>query len=249
MGSSASIAQKGYLNKNIMALMPTFYCPDAINHADAAIVSKTWKIIQSYKTPGRDVMLTLTGCAHGVDGATLFKALYFKRLFDVHPSSKSLFSVQDEASGKFISTIVDMCWRQLENEQEFRRRAVEIVRNNCDRGIKAVDYGIVGEVLLWSVSVALGSTLNNLVIETAWVKVFSSLLTIIVPVAVATEVERSSDNPFRYIEAPRSISSVIFTIKEDEDSISKYPQFQDALSFSTMASSVSSTSNNMQHEA
>ena len=201
MGSSASSPTafaKGNLRAAIMALMPVYYLPDTVTHADAAIVNKTWKIIQSNDTPGRDVMLTLTGCAPDTDGATLFKSLYFNRLFDVYPSSKPLFSAQALASGKFIGNLIDMCWQQLENEKDFRRRAVEIARDHCSRGIKAVEYGIVGEVLIWCVSVALGSALLTFDVEKAWVKVFSSLLTVMVPVAVAAEVESSEETSQLY---------------------------------------------------
>ena len=140
MGSSASVAaaHEGNLKATIKALMPVYYLPDTVTHADAAIVNKTWKIIQSNDTPGRDVMLTLTGCAPDTDGATLFKSLYFKRLFDVHPLSRPLFSAQAQASGRFIILLIDMCWKQLEDEKQFRRRAVEIARDHCSRGIKAV---------------------------------------------------------------------------------------------------------------
>ena len=200
MGSSASVAaaHEGNLKATIKALMPVYYLPDTVTHADAAIVNKTWKIIQSNDTPGRDVMLTLTGCAPDTDGATLFKSLYFKRLFDVHPLSRPLFSAQALASGRFIGMLIHMCWRQLEDEKEFRRRAVEIARDHCGRGIKAVEYGIVGEVLLWCVSIALGNFMFNSDVERAWVKIFSSLLTIMVPIAVAAEVESSEETSQLY---------------------------------------------------
>ena len=200
MGTSASVtaAHKGDLKATITALMPVYYLPETVTHADAAIVGKTWKTIQSNEAPGRDLMLPLTGCARDTDGANLFKTLYFKRLFDVHPLSKPMFSAEAIASGKFIGALIDMCWRQLEDGKQFRRRAVEIAQDHCRRGIKAIEYGIVGEVLLWSVAIALGPTLFNYDVERAWVKIFSSLLTIMVPIAVATEVEISEETSQLY---------------------------------------------------
>jgi hemoglobin-like flavoprotein len=207
MGSSASAvsAYNGNINATIMALMPVYYLPDSVTHADAEIVRKTWKIIQSNDVPGKNIMVSITGSGPDTNSSTLFKLLYFKRLFDVHPLSKPLFSAQAVASGRFIGVLIDMCWRQLEDEKEFRRRAVEIARDHCSRGIKAVEYGIVGEVLLWSVSIALGSTLFTFDVERAWVKVFSSLLTIMVPIAVATEIESSPECDHLY-QSHREVS-------------------------------------------
>lgn len=57
-----------------------------------------------------------------------------------------------------------------------------------NRGVKAVEYGVVGDVLFWSLRTLLGSAYTNK-IHNGWTRIFSAMLAIIVPVAVAFELE------------------------------------------------------------
>lgn len=54
------------------------------------------------------------------------------------------------------------------------------------QGIRTIEYGVIGEVLFWSLQKILGDAYTRRV-EEAWTKVFSSMLRIIVPIAVAFE--------------------------------------------------------------
>jgi hemoglobin-like flavoprotein len=50
----------------------------------------------------------------------------------------------------------------------------------------AFQYGIVGEVLLWTLTLTLGSEFDEPT-KLAWVKIYSVMLKVIIPVAVREE--------------------------------------------------------------
>ena len=58
---------------------------------------------------------------------------------------------------------------------------------HSERGIKAIEYGVVGDVLFWCIKVCVGETVFTDDVLSAWVKIFSRMLRIIVPIAVQFE--------------------------------------------------------------
>lgn len=58
---------------------------------------------------------------------------------------------------------------------------------HSERGIKAIEYGVVGDVLFWCIKVCVGDTIFTDDVLSAWVKIFSRMLRTIVPIAVQFE--------------------------------------------------------------
>lgn len=54
-------------------------------------------------------------------------------------------------------------------------------------GVRSHQYGIVGEVLLWSLETCLGPEIFDAATKLAWVKIYSFMLKAIIPVAIAEE--------------------------------------------------------------
>ena len=65
------------------------------------------------------------------------------------------------------------------------------------RGVKATEYGIVGEVMFWTLGKVLGPAYTPEVHD-AWVKIFSSMMKVIVPIAVAHELKDNSAQVMRF---------------------------------------------------
>lgn len=59
--------------------------------------------------------------------------------------------------------------------------------------------GLVGEVLFWSIRQTIGPTHYTYDVHQAWVKIFSKMLTIMVPVAVAYELADGSAQEKRFL--------------------------------------------------
>ena len=54
-------------------------------------------------------------------------------------------------------------------------------------GVRTVEYGVVGDVLFHCIEVFLGKEAYTRAVERSWLKIFSSMLRIIVPIAVTFE--------------------------------------------------------------
>ena len=68
------------------------------------------------------------------------------------------------------------------------------------RGVKATEYGIVGEVMFWTLGKVLGPAYTPEV-HNAWVKIFSSMMKVIVPIAVAHELRDNTSQRVRLEKA------------------------------------------------
>jgi hypothetical protein len=89
---------------------------------------------------------------------------------------------------RFFTSLLSFIFTALSDERMFNRKLMSVALSHCHKGIKAIEYGIVGEVMFWSLKTVLGE-LYDADCHRAWVKLFSSMLAVIVPVAVSSEME------------------------------------------------------------
>lgn len=111
--------------------------------------------------------------------------------------------------------MITLALSELDDPEKFDRNLVKLAEIHYQRGVKAVEYGIVGEILFWVMRHVLGSynlpytiriapytTCNTSctigastyvqAVHFAWVKVYSRMLTVIVPVAISMELKGGS---------------------------------------------------------
>jgi hemoglobin-like flavoprotein len=130
-----------------------------------------------------------------------FYFIFYERLFNVHPMCRPLFTSGIVSQGKFLVKMVSLILNCLKNQTKFVVTMQELAMRHCERGIRGVEYGIVGDVLFYTLQKSTGSV-YTLEVERAWKKIFSSILKIIVPLCVEYErtgavhcsIERVSDS-------------------------------------------------------
>ena len=66
-----------------------------------------------------------------------------------------------------------------------------------ERGVKAVEYGIMGEVLIWSLNHTLGPSVFTLDCRKAWIRIFCRMIRIMIPSAVQYELENGEAQRLR----------------------------------------------------
>ena len=59
-------------------------------------------------------------------------------------------------------------------------------------GVKAVEYGVIGETLFWTLEKCVGEEAFTVDVHMAWIHVMSRILKTMVPVALKFELERGS---------------------------------------------------------
>ncbi|KAJ1408121.1 globin-like protein [Ochromonadaceae sp. CCMP2298] len=118
---------------------------------------------------------------------------FYNRLFDVHPGSKSLFKTGMKCQGNALVSMISVAVAELGNAQNVDPALVKLAEVHHKRGVKSVEYGVVGEVLLWALEKVMGASYDAQM-NLAWVKVYSRLLMIIIPTAVALELKEHQSN-------------------------------------------------------
>mmetsp|Transcript_22680 Transcript_22680/g.20597 ORF Transcript_22680/g.20597 Transcript_22680/m.20597 type:complete len:261 (+) Transcript_22680:32-814(+) len=181
-------------NKDIVVriMMPLYYTHDKLTKEDVERASLSWNNIlnnQSFKFLNeiKSRKLNIKSCKEW------FETVFYQRLFDVHPLSKYMFK-NPETQGRFLSSLLSFIFTILEDEDKFNLRLVELALSHCKRGVKACEYAIIGDVMFWSLREVLGSLYDDRTNE-AWIKIFSMMLKVIVPIAIDHELK---DNKAQY---------------------------------------------------
>ena len=116
---------------------------------------------------------------------------------------------------------------------------VELAETHCQMGIRTIEYGIVGEVLFWTLHRLLGSQAYNREVEIAWTRIFSSMLRIIVPIAVTFERDQGRSNRASVRRAEKSSvpANVCFSSFHPGNASSVVALYEKSLIISTNAMS------------
>ena len=123
---------------------------------------------------------------------SLFFQTFYSRLFDAHPEAEPMFSSGIKKQGQFLVSMISVSLNLLNDEEKFRKKMIDLADTHNKRGIKANEYGLVGDVLFYSLHQVLGSEVYNKECHRAWVKIFSNMLKHIIPNAVAYEIKSGS---------------------------------------------------------
>jgi len=98
-----------------------------------------------------------------------------------------MFKSGIKAQGRFLVKMISLSVSLLDDKQKFDETMLNLANAHNKRGVRANEYGIVGEVLFHSVKTCIGPAYTPKV-HMAWIKVFSRMLKAIVPTAVAFEL-------------------------------------------------------------
>jgi len=111
---------------------------------------------------------------------------FYQRLFDVHPSSKALFKGNMKAQGKALIGMLNVAVSVLKAPDKLVPALEDLARRHARYGVIANQYGIVGEVLIWSLGWVLEESFDDQT-KAAWFKIYCLMLKFIVPAALAEE--------------------------------------------------------------
>mmetsp|Transcript_6195 Transcript_6195/g.9345 ORF Transcript_6195/g.9345 Transcript_6195/m.9345 type:complete len:207 (+) Transcript_6195:119-739(+) len=187
----------------IALMMPAYYMPTAdVGPNDIAAAKVSWSLITDDKAQpflfGKKERLFQYSTCIG-----WFYVVFFERLFDVHPACKPLFTAGVISQGKFLVKMITLSLHQLDEQEAFINTMHTLAVRHCERGVRAVEFGIVGDVLFYTLRKVLGDDYTDEV-DIVWKKIYSGMLRIIVPLVIAYEMSGSasvSDDPDSKVEA------------------------------------------------
>jgi len=191
-GSSTDTTQAKALGKKdneiVGLMMPIYYTAEEMLPEQRKLASDSWNLILNDTIPDVDERKKNDPEFTSV---TFFYDSFYARLFDIHPMSRELFK-DVKAQGKFLVSMITLSLSELDNPEKFNTALVKLAEVHYHRGVKASEYGIVGEVLFWALRQVVGTEFYTDKMHSAWVKVYSRMLRVIVPVAISWELERGS---------------------------------------------------------
>jgi hemoglobin-like flavoprotein len=220
MGSGGLSAKqmRGSEKEIIVLMMPVYYseflfhlfpCVDIFLSAHNAVVSDrelslakaSWNLIIEDKSPAYVQQKASNPNFDHASCISWFYSVFYDRLFDVHPMCRPLFTTGIVSQGKFLVKMVSMTLSCITKKEKFTKTMEDLAMRHCERGIRGVEYGIVGDVLFYCIKKSCGDTFT-LEQENAWKLIYSSMLQIIVPLCVEYErtgvvhrtVERVTDS-------------------------------------------------------
>jgi len=166
-------------------MMPVYFSADNCSPSaeDLQMVATSWGFITEKGTAeyiekyGDDTPPLVT-----------FYENFYKRLFDISPLSKNLFKNDMSAQGKMLVKVISMALASAGDTAVFVDTLQKLARRHFKYNVKAVEYGLVGEVLLWSLNLVIGENEYTTDMNDSWVRVYNLMLSIIVPVAVECEM-------------------------------------------------------------
>ena len=177
--------------KLISLMLPVWYTQETLTHHDMDIAKTAWNMILQ-DTSQEFLRLKGTDNFPYSSAVVWFFDTFYHRLFDMHPSVRPLFKNGLVTQGKFLVKMISMLLGSIDDEQAFDESLYKLVVTHNARGVKASEYGMVGEVLFYTLRKCLGPA-YSVDVSKAWIKVFSRMLRYIVPKAIALELSTSSD--------------------------------------------------------
>ena len=106
-----------------------------------------------------------------------------------------------KAQGKALVKIVSLSLSMLHEEEKFNNILHKLAEVHNERGVKAVEYGIMGESLIWALAKTLGPEVMSPAATTAWIRVFCRMIRVMIPLAVSYEIENGNAQRARHEEA------------------------------------------------
>lgn len=167
-------------------VMPTYYIPNVkLTSADMEHLTRSWRLITDDTSAPFQSRGVSTSQFQHVSCMDWFSNAFTTRFFDVHPLSMPLFS---EGLGNCIVGMLSVVLDGVTGDQAvFKKTMEDLAVRHSVRGVRLVEYGIVGDILFWCIRLCIGPDAYTLPVEAAWIKLYSKMLQVVVPAAVAAE--------------------------------------------------------------
>lgn len=201
-GRSMSRSHATSLHRNeqdiVKLMMPVYYNDEKVGADEKESAANVWKAILNNNAPEFLRQKKIDPKFPHPSAIVYFYNSFYARLFDIHPLAKELFR-DVKSQGKFLVKMISLSLSEDQDPKKYESTLIKLAEVHNDRGVKAVEYGLVGEVLFWSIRQTVGPTMYTYDVHQAWVKIFSHMLKVMVPVAVAYELQDGSAQEKRFL--------------------------------------------------
>ena len=198
MGTNASVHDKYTTRKvpfkqAIEDAMPSYYVHDAvISDEESILAHEAWERVISTNTSAPFLMEQSQKGFQYASTLSWFFDVFYNRLFELSPITRPMFAnISISAQGRLLAEVISSAIGLVNSEELLRARLMHVILRHNDRGIDASLYGVMGSALIYAFRIVLGAKFNP-ESERAWIKIYSLLLKVIIPIALAKSYPEDS---------------------------------------------------------
>jgi hypothetical protein len=145
-GSKRSWSFKRGDESIVKLMLPVYYDSSTLSKEEVQAAKSSWDVIENDNSKVyKEKIKSSTFTKAFPTCKDWFSDLFYERLFDVHPLCKPMFK-SSISKGSFIYGLLSFLFTILENKKEFHKRLLSIAQSHCHKGVKAVEYGVIGDV-------------------------------------------------------------------------------------------------------
>jgi len=187
-GSTSAHALRG-TDEELMALcQPKCYKDHAImTDSFVQLARKSWKLILSDQSPEfirrkQDPAFQFETCIQW------FHETFYGTLFQRNPSCRSLYICDMRSQGRALVGSISFTLSQLwiQDMQAFYHNMEQLAIAHSKVGVRAVEFGIFGDIMVETMALCLGSGWSKDV-EEAWINIYSAMVKVIIPKCIQYE--------------------------------------------------------------
>lgn len=188
MGGTTS----GAVEESMIWLMPVYYTREQLSQQDIQDCHEMWEGILHDTTPNYIFESGKPGFEYNCCRAWFYHTFY-NRMRDLHPYTSGLFVNGINTVGIFMIKMISMSFTQLQKKNDFESSMKALARRHCERGIQANEFVLFGDILFYSLKCIVGSELYTTEVDQSWKRLYSSMLTIIIPECIRFGIELQSN--------------------------------------------------------
>lgn len=198
MGGSVSTTQKvaervstsAMESEVIPFVMPIYYTTEPLTTVELEEAMRVWKMILNNRSEHFNALKKLNAEKNVKEAENCqeyFMHLFYLRLFDIHPNCQSLFTRSIHKQGSFFLRYISMCVAEASEPEKLDKTMETLANIHNKLGVKAVEYGIAGEAILYTLHKCVGDEFTPAA-RNGWIKIYSTLLKFLIPYVVRFEL-------------------------------------------------------------
>jgi len=192
MGCSGSRIDPSEGINHLQKVKPEYYVKDVVlADEDIELAKESWMIVMS----GDNTKPFLTRLEADPNEfrysstLTWFYDAFYEKFFEVCPDAEPMFhKVSMLKQGRLIAAVISSSLDSLKNPAHLEEKLIKNTKRHNGKGIKSEWYSKMGDALIQTLELVIGSELFTAATKNAWERIYSYLLSIILPVSVEHEI-------------------------------------------------------------
>jgi len=230
-GINSTRRRSDLFDRSVRESYPSYFIENVVlTHTDEELTSASWSVLMSGNPTDEFKARKKDPAFQYISTLTWFYDTFYNKFFEVCPDVKPMFAnVSIVHQGKLLATVIGSALNSMRKPAVLRKKLLELAKGHNGKGVKAAHYGGMGSALIWSLELVLGKTILDEATKTAWIRMYSFMLTIMVPEAVSFEMGFVLHD----IEAPKESNGVTLHTLQSEMSYLRGLTFSKSFGYSS----------------